>query len=214
MTLGNKIAYYRKSMNITQDALARQLEVTNQAVSKWESDQCCPDVMLLPKIADIFGVTIDELFDRAPQTEKMLDDLPWEDDNILRAVAYVGRRLIGGGVAKPGFSISWNGDVDGVLSQVSVSCGNVNGDVDASGSVSCGNVDGDVDAGTDVTCGDVDGDVDAGMNVSCGTVEGDVDAGLGVTCENVGGDVNAGLGVECGNVEGDINAGGPVTIKR
>ena len=39
MTLGNIIAQYRKKMNITQDALAQQLGVTNQAVSKWESDQ-------------------------------------------------------------------------------------------------------------------------------------------------------------------------------
>ena len=62
MTLGNTISKYRKTLGITQEALAQQLEVTNQAVSKWESDQCCPDVMLLPRLADIFDITIDELF--------------------------------------------------------------------------------------------------------------------------------------------------------
>ena len=63
MTLGNTISKYRKALGITQEALAQQLEVTNQAVSKWESDQCCPDVMLLPRLADLFGITIDELFE-------------------------------------------------------------------------------------------------------------------------------------------------------
>ena len=64
MTLGNKIATYRKKLGITQEGLAKKLDVTNQAVSKWESDQCCPDIVLLPKIADIFGISLDELFDR------------------------------------------------------------------------------------------------------------------------------------------------------
>lgn len=64
MTLGNKITYLRKQQGLTQEALAQKLDVTNQAVSKWESDTCCPDITLLPKIADIFGVTIDALFDR------------------------------------------------------------------------------------------------------------------------------------------------------
>ena len=38
MTLGNTIASYRKKLNITQEVLAQQLGVTNQAVSKWESE--------------------------------------------------------------------------------------------------------------------------------------------------------------------------------
>ena len=69
MTIGNRIACYRKQMNITQEKLAQQLQVTNQTVSKWESDQCCPDVMLLPRIADIFGVSIDALFGRANEPQ-------------------------------------------------------------------------------------------------------------------------------------------------
>ena len=36
MTIGNKIAHYRKQKNMTQEALAQELGVTNQAVSKWE----------------------------------------------------------------------------------------------------------------------------------------------------------------------------------
>ena len=74
MTLGNKIAALRKERGLTQESLAQKLDVTNQSVSKWESDQCCPDILLLPKIADIFGVTIDALFGReapaAPTTRE------------------------------------------------------------------------------------------------------------------------------------------------
>ena len=47
MTIGSIIASNRKRMALTQDALAQQLGVTNQAVSKWESDQSCPDITLL-----------------------------------------------------------------------------------------------------------------------------------------------------------------------
>ena len=60
--INEKIAELRKRKNITQEELARALGVTNQAVSKWESSQCCPDISLIPEIADYFGVTTDELF--------------------------------------------------------------------------------------------------------------------------------------------------------
>ena len=60
--INEKIAELRKRKNITQEELVRALGVTNQAVSKWESSQCCPDISLIPEIADYFGVTTDELF--------------------------------------------------------------------------------------------------------------------------------------------------------
>jgi DNA-binding XRE family transcriptional regulator len=199
MTLGDKIACYRKNMNITQDALAQQLGVTNQAVSKWESDQCCPDVMLLPKIADIFSVSLDELFGRESSQKRSALDPQWPDDNILRVLMYVGNRLVGSGPIKEGYQYTYEGTVDGVISCTGIACGDVMGNVDAGQSVSCGNVYGSVDAGTDVRCGDVYGSVDAGLNITCG---------------NVGGDVDAGCMVECGNVEGSIDANGPVTIRK
>ncbi len=58
MELGRKITQYRKEKGMTQDALAQRLLISNQAVSKWESAICCPDVELLPQIADIFGVSV------------------------------------------------------------------------------------------------------------------------------------------------------------
>lgn len=59
--IDRQIARFRKRKGITQEQLATALNVSNQAVSKWESAQCCPDIALLPEIAAFFGVTVDEL---------------------------------------------------------------------------------------------------------------------------------------------------------
>ncbi len=61
MTMGKRIFYYRKRMGLTQEQLAERLGVTAQAVSKWEHELSCPDVTLLPRLAEIFGITTDEL---------------------------------------------------------------------------------------------------------------------------------------------------------
>lgn len=64
ITLGKRIAEHRKRLGLTQDALAEKLGITAQAVSKWENDQSCPDIAMLPKLAEIFGISIDELLGR------------------------------------------------------------------------------------------------------------------------------------------------------
>lgn len=60
-TLGKRIAALRKLKDLRQDDIAQLLDVSPQAVSKWENDQTCPDIGLLPKLAQILGVTTDEL---------------------------------------------------------------------------------------------------------------------------------------------------------
>ncbi|MBQ7800784.1 MAG: helix-turn-helix transcriptional regulator [Oscillospiraceae bacterium] len=66
-TLGKRIVACRKRLGLTQDQLAEQLGVTAQAVSKWENDQSCPDIAMLPKLAEIFGTTTDALLGLAPK---------------------------------------------------------------------------------------------------------------------------------------------------
>ena len=61
MKLNEQISFLRRERGITQEELARALGVSNQSVSKWESAQCCPDISLLPEIADYFGVSVDAL---------------------------------------------------------------------------------------------------------------------------------------------------------
>ena len=64
-TLGKRIVEHRKRLGLTQDQLAEKLGITAQAVSKWENDLSCPDIATLPKLADIFGITTDELLGKA-----------------------------------------------------------------------------------------------------------------------------------------------------
>lgn len=60
-TLGMNIATLRKEKGMTQLELADKMGVTDKAVSKWERDLACPDVATLPKLAEIFGISVDEL---------------------------------------------------------------------------------------------------------------------------------------------------------
>ena len=193
MTLGTQIGLYRKKLGITQEVLAQQLSVTNQAVSKWESDQCCPDVMLLPKLADIFGITTDELFGRtAPRKEMPSSKLPWKDDGTLRAVLFVGHQLVAEHPAAEEVTLHYDGPALNIDSAFSVFCGDVEGNISAGSSITCEDVEGNVTAGGNVTCQDVEGDVKAGGNVKCGDVDGDVKAGGMASCDSVAGSVNSG----------------------
>lgn len=70
LKLYDTISFYRKKSGLTQEELAKKLGVTNQSVSKWESAQCCPDIQLLPDIADYFGVSIDELIGHKASVQK------------------------------------------------------------------------------------------------------------------------------------------------
>lgn len=60
-TIGAFIAALRKANGMTQQELADKLNVSNKAVSRWEREECAPDISLIPVIAEIFGITCDEL---------------------------------------------------------------------------------------------------------------------------------------------------------
>ena len=86
-SLGKRIMQHRKDMGLTQDQLAEKLGVTAQAVSKWENDQSCPDINMLPKLAEVFGTTTDALLGHEkvyetevvqPEPEKEEKDGHWE----------------------------------------------------------------------------------------------------------------------------------------
>ncbi|MBQ4590692.1 MAG: helix-turn-helix transcriptional regulator [Clostridia bacterium] len=87
--IGAKIAELRREHNMKQDELAEMLGVTPQAVSKWENGASMPDISLLPKLANIFGVTIDDLFGVNNTPKPDVQMLPPEkrksfDEMILR----------------------------------------------------------------------------------------------------------------------------------
>jgi transcriptional regulator with XRE-family HTH domain len=60
-SIGKRICALRKEKGMKQEELAQRLDISGQAVSKWENDQTYPDVSLLPRLAEIFGVTTDYL---------------------------------------------------------------------------------------------------------------------------------------------------------
>ncbi|MBR1780397.1 MAG: helix-turn-helix domain-containing protein [Oscillospiraceae bacterium] len=221
---GERIAAYRKAQGLTQEGLAQQLGVTNQAVSKWEGDQCCPDIMLLPALADVFGISLDELFGReapgrgAAAEAAPMEGLPWPDDEDLRTACFVGHRLTDYASA-PG-----EGAGRGLLSRVFGGAAgrwqpvelhfsgrvrdiHANGDVVAERCV----ISGGVHANDGVRCGDVYGDVAAGDGVNCGNVFGNIQAGDSVNCGNVEGNVMAGDSVNCGVIHGAAHAGDGVS---
>ena len=63
MELGKKIKQLRFKAKLTQEQLAEKLAVAPQSVSKWENAVAMPDITLLPLLAEVFGVSIDDLFD-------------------------------------------------------------------------------------------------------------------------------------------------------
>ena len=65
-TLGAMIAELRKQHGMTQLELAEKMGVTDKAVSKWERDLSCPDINSIPNLAEILGVSVEELM----QTKK------------------------------------------------------------------------------------------------------------------------------------------------
>lgn len=60
-TMGDRIKAHRKRLGMTQEQLAERMGVSAQAVSKWENNLSCPDISVLPELADVFGITVDEL---------------------------------------------------------------------------------------------------------------------------------------------------------
>lgn len=91
LTLGKRIAMLRRQKELRQEDLAQMLEVSPQAVSKWENDQTCPDISLLPRLAEILGVTVDELLSGKTEVQPAVKLEPVQQrkdikDMILRIV--------------------------------------------------------------------------------------------------------------------------------
>ena len=84
-TLGKRIASLRHQKGLKQDDLAAALGVSAQAVSKWENDQTCPDISLLPKLAQLLGVSVDELLSgKKAELEQTAKVLPPEERKDLK----------------------------------------------------------------------------------------------------------------------------------
>lgn len=88
MNLEKNISEKRKTMGMTQEELAANLGVSPQAVSKWENNLSCPDISLLPEIAKLFNISVDELLgvqhmqeecSQGKQTEPEIEENEYEE---------------------------------------------------------------------------------------------------------------------------------------
>lgn len=82
-TLGTRIARLRKEKNLKQENLALLLNVSPQAVSKWENDVTCPDISILPELAKILSVSVDVLLSGESE-EKKVQVLPVEQRKDIK----------------------------------------------------------------------------------------------------------------------------------
>ena len=202
MNLGNKIAQLRKQNNLTQLELADKLSISYQAVSQWENSITYPDITLLPTIASIFNVSLDELFDIEVKQNKTIEFSDGFDKNTLYCVVSKGNKVISEKELKQALSnkkitFEYKGEALNVYSHMDVVCDAVMGNITSLGSV---------------TCDDVTGNIQCSGSITCDNVEGDVKSSGSVTCDNVGGNVSAGGSVNCDNVGGNVSAGGSINI--
>ena len=87
-TLGMMIASLRKENGMTQFELAEKMGVTDKAVSKWERDLSCPDVNTIPKLAEVFGISVDELMQiKAESQDEAKKDVTSMINMIMKAIA-------------------------------------------------------------------------------------------------------------------------------
>ena len=85
-SIGETIATLRKEKGMTQSQLAEKLNVTDKAVSKWERDLSCPDINTISKLADVLGVSVEELL-KAKKSEYTGSKIKDLFNLILKAVA-------------------------------------------------------------------------------------------------------------------------------
>ena len=106
-TLGKRIAALRHKKQMKQDELAEKLGISSQAVSKWENDQTCPDISLLPLLAKTLGISTDELLTGKKEETQAVRILPENErkkiEDMLLRIMITGK---GGDVVRVNLPLS------------------------------------------------------------------------------------------------------------
>lgn len=71
-TIGKNICEYRKLANLSQIEFAEKLNYSDKAISKWERGESLPDIVVLKQIADMFGITVNDLIGQTSHKKKLL----------------------------------------------------------------------------------------------------------------------------------------------
>jgi transcriptional regulator with XRE-family HTH domain len=235
--LKNNLLRLRKERNVTQEVLAIALDISVQAISKWETGVSLPDIMQLPRIAQFYGVTIDYLFFNEGNTEPAIyGDIP--DDNKLRIIQFRGNTMLGVDLWERDKKITlkipeetksnmdkefnievWgnaeiHGDINGYAeSGGGINCGNIGQYAECGGSVNCGNIGQYVECGGSVNCGNIGQNVECGSSVNSGSINGNVECNR-LNCGDIGGQVECEGDIRCRSIKGDVHCEGNITYER
>ena len=82
-TFRQRFARLRKNLGFKQDDIAEKVNISAQAVSKWENDLSAPDISTLPILADILNVSLDELLGREVEQTKIVPEEERKDINSM-----------------------------------------------------------------------------------------------------------------------------------
>ena len=82
-TFGQRLARLRKKAGFKQEEIAERVNISAQAVSKWENDLSAPDILTLPILADVFNISVDELLGREVVKTSILPSNERKDINSM-----------------------------------------------------------------------------------------------------------------------------------
>ena len=82
-TFGQRFSRLRKNLGLKQEDIAEKVNISAQAVSKWENDLSAPDISTLPLLADILNVSLDELLGREDEKTKIVPEGKRKDMNLM-----------------------------------------------------------------------------------------------------------------------------------
>jgi len=99
LRLGNQLQRLRKAKNMSREELAQQINVSRQAVYKWENNKGYPDIQNLLRLSEIYETTIDELIKNDPTLQRKVDNNQDEskeldDEEMLNPGFYIGIVII------------------------------------------------------------------------------------------------------------------------
>ncbi len=235
--LKNNLIRLRKDRNVTQEVLAAALDITVQAISKWETGVSLPDIMQLPRIARFYGVTIDYLFFHDGKAEPVTyHEIP--NDDKLRVVQFRGNKLLGAELWEKdkkiilkipenvvsNSAITYNievwgsaeihGDIKGYAEcGGSINCGNIGQYAECGGSVNCGNIGQYAECGGSVNSGNIGQNVECGGSVNSGFIGGNVEC-HSITCGDIGGDVDCDGTIRCKTIKGEVHCEGNIIYEK
>ncbi len=174
------IAELRKKRGLSQEELACMLDITFQAVSKWENQLSCPDIALIPKIAEIFQVSIDFLFGQEEKKTIEKHSTEWPNDNNLYAVIFQGHRILKKEEITDDLSqieLKYDGNMQGITIKSYFSV-----------TVTENITDSTIQSGTHITCADItDSKIESGTHITCADIY-DCDSicsGAHITCADI-----------------------------